>query len=175
MVENMAKTIILNGRSHLFLITFFGVITLFTKFRGVLTCVQMGIYLDSFWPMINNVEIQFQFKFLSSGQEQLIPRSVCLSVGRSVGPPKISKKLKNKDLQNLLQNFTNITKFYKTLQNIGKHQSEESFPPPPFIYEDHQGNFGKLENILTTDNPLSNRGAVAICCRVLLSAVLKYQ
>ena len=33
----------------------------------------------------------------------------------------------------------------------------------------------KLENILTTDNPLSNRGAMAICCRVLLSAVLKYQ
>ena len=28
---------------------------------------------------------------------------------------------------------------------------------------------------LTTDNPLSNRGAMAICCRVLLSAVLKYQ
>ena len=35
----------------------------------------------------------------------------------------------------------------------------------------------KIQNksILTTDNPLSNRGAMAICCRVLLSAVLKYQ
>ena len=28
---------------------------------------------------------------------------------------------------------------------------------------------------LTTDIPLSNRGAMAIYCRVLLSAVLKYQ
>ena len=33
----------------------------------------------------------------------------------------------------------------------------------------------KLENILTTDNLLLNRGALAICCRALLSAVLKYQ
>ena len=28
---------------------------------------------------------------------------------------------------------------------------------------------------LTTDNPLSNRGTMAICCRVLLSAVLDYK
>ena len=33
----------------------------------------------------------------------------------------------------------------------------------------------KIKSILTTDNPLSNRGAMAICCRVLLSAVLNYQ
>ena len=33
----------------------------------------------------------------------------------------------------------------------------------------------KIQNILTTDNPLLNRGAMAICCRGLLSAVLKYQ
>ena len=33
----------------------------------------------------------------------------------------------------------------------------------------------KLKYNLTTDIPLSNRGAMAICCRVLLSAVLKYQ
>ena len=35
----------------------------------------------------------------------------------------------------------------------------------------------KIQNksILTTDNPLSNRGAMAIFCRVLLSAVLQYQ
>ena len=31
----------------------------------------------------------------------------------------------------------------------------------------------QIRKILTTDNPLSNRGAMAICCRVLLSALLK--
>ena len=33
----------------------------------------------------------------------------------------------------------------------------------------------KLENILTTDNSLLNRSAMAICCRVLLSVVLNYE
>ena len=51
----------------------------------------------------------------------LIPRSVGRSVGRLVGPPKITKKLQN--FTKHYKTLQNITKCYKTLQNIGKHQS----------------------------------------------------
>ena len=64
----------------------------------------------------------------------LIPRSVCLSVGLSVCPPKITKKLQN------------FTKHYKSVQTF-KNIEVRSFPPNPFVKKDRQGSFGSMPEL----------------------------
>ena len=60
----------------------------------------------------------------------LIPRSVGWSVGLSV-----------------LQKLQKITKHYKTLENITKHQGKESLPPPLIYLDRRQGSFGSMPEL----------------------------